>query len=82
MTAPGPLNGVNPFTAAYQKRQFKVESVSLPGSNAVHNGLVGAQTVFDALVSPPTSAVTAENVNPLEEEADVDVTPQPGIVPD
>jgi hypothetical protein len=61
----------------YQKRQFKVQSVSLPGSNAVHAGLVGAQTVFDSLVSPPAAGVTAEAQTPLVEEAEFfDLTPQ------
>jgi hypothetical protein len=83
MTAPGPLNGPNPFTAGYQKRQFKVESVSLPGSNAVHGSLTGPQNVFDALVSPPTTGTAAvTGSDPLAEEADVATTPQPGIEPD
>jgi hypothetical protein len=77
MSAPLPLSGQNPYTLGYQKRQFKVQSTSLPGSNAVHNGKVGPQTVFDSLVSPPAAGVIAEEQTPLVEEAEFfNLTPQ------
>lgn len=81
MSSPLPLSGQNPYTLGYQKRQFKVQSVSLPGSNVVHNGLVGPQTVFDSLVSPPASGITAEEQTPLVEEQENLEDPQPGISP-
>lgn len=77
MSAPLPLSGANPYALGYQKRQFKVQSPSLPGSNAVHAGLVGSQTVFDSLVSPPAAGVTAEAQTPLVEQAEfLNLTPQ------
>lgn len=82
MSAPLPLSGHNPFTRGYQTHQFKVESVSLPGSNALDaNGLVSPQSVFDALANPPASGLLAEDVTPIEERADVAAHPQTGIVP-
>ena len=71
MSAPLPLSGANPYTAGYQKRQFGVGNLN-PTPNQV----------ADDLANPPSSLVAAEAVNPLEEEADIDITPQPGIVPD
>lgn len=71
MSAPQPLNGThNPYTGMYQKRQFGVGNLSQVGNR-----------VADYLKTPPTSLVAAEAVNPLEEQADVANTPQPGIEP-
>jgi hypothetical protein len=71
MTAPGPLNGANPFTGMYQNRQFGVGSVQV--QIPMH--------VSDFLASPPQAMLNAQAVNPLEERTDVATTPQQGIVP-
>lgn len=71
MSAPLPQAGsVNPYSLGYQKRQFGVGNLN-PTPNRV----------FDDLVAPPTTGVTAEAVTPLEEQADVAAHPQTGIVP-
>jgi hypothetical protein len=70
MSAPQPLEGTNPYTGMYQKRQFGVGNLA-PTPNRV----------ADYLANPPSTLVAAEAVNPLEEEADVAANPQPGIVP-
>lgn len=70
MSAPLPMSGHNPYTVGYQKRQFGTGKL-YPTPNQV----------VDYLASPPASLVAAKAVNPLEEEADIDITPQPGIVP-
>lgn len=49
MTAPGPVPGsVNPFTGAYQTRQFPMLVNGDPDT-----------TVFDSLATPPASGVAA-----------------------
>lgn len=70
MSAPIPLSGSNPYTGGYQKRQYGAGKLQ-PTPNQV----------LDILANPPASAVAAEAVNPLEEEADNTASPQPGISP-
>lgn len=78
MTAPTPLYGANPYTLAYQSRQFDVQD----------DYRSTGQTVLDALVNPPAagiaaeaspSIVFAENTNPTvgadDDEPDDDYTP-------
>jgi hypothetical protein len=66
MSAPLPLSGSNPYTLGYQKRQF-----------GAGRPFTTPRPVFDDLVSPPASGVTAEGQNPLVEEAEFfDLTPQ------
>lgn len=47
MTAPGPVAGSNPYTLAYQNKQF---DTTVPPR----------ESVLDALTSPPSAGVTAE----------------------
>jgi hypothetical protein len=66
MSAPVPLSGHNPYTLGYQKRQF---GAGRPQTTP--------QPVFDDLVSPPATGVTAEGQNPLVERAEfLNLTPQ------
>lgn len=47
MTAPGPVPGANPYTKAYQAKQF---DCSWPP----------AESVLDALADPPAAGIAAE----------------------
>lgn len=75
MSAPLPLNGTNPYTGAYQSRQFGV------GNRNLNFAPDPRLLVFPFLKTPPAAGVTAEAVTPLEEQADVAAHPQQGIVP-
>jgi hypothetical protein len=70
MTAPGPVAGVNPYTQAYQKKQFDVERVTTSGS-----------AILASLATPASSAVAAAAITPAEEAADQLAHPQVGIAP-
>jgi len=71
MSAPLPISGAQPLHRGATKSANSVRASSTPPPNLV----------ADYLANPPASLVAAEAVNPLEEEADIDITPQPGIVP-
>lgn len=70
MTAPGPVPGVNPYTQAYQKKQFDAEQVTTIGSG-----------VLTSLATPATSAVAAAAITPATEAAHQLAHPQVGIAP-
>jgi hypothetical protein len=68
MSAPVPVDGVNPYTQAYQSKQFDAGVVASSG-----------RAVLDSLASPAASAVAAALVTPAEERADQIAHPQAGI---